>query len=199
MPYNEFNHLALAANLKDYKYPKDRITRLLKSGEIIQIRKGIYVLGSKDRNGVLSKEILANWIYGPSYISLEYALSYYNLIPERVEMITSVSPKRKKIFKTKIGDFIYFTLKANYYNFGYTTVKLNDGRNFLIATPEKAIADKIYFENGVRTPKEILEFFTENMRIELNDLKNLNYAFLNSIVSKFNKKKMYNLIKAIAD
>jgi len=197
IPYNEFNYLTLLESLKDYRYPKDRITKLLKKKEIIQVRKGLYILGANYRKGLLSKEILANLIYGPSYISLEYALSYYNLIPERVEIITSVTPKRKKIFKTEIGEFIYYTLNSKYYHFGYTTKKLKDGRSFLIATPEKAIADKVYFEKGLKTSKEILEFLAENLRIEMEDLKNLDLIFLKKIVSTFNKQKMFHLVKAL--
>lgn len=197
IPYNEFNHLTLLDCLKDYRYPKDRITKLLKKKEIIQIRKGLYILGPEYRKGYLSKEILANMIYGPSYISLEYALSFYNLIPERVEVVTSVTPKRKKTFDTEIGTFIYYTLNFKYYHFGYTTKRMKDGRNFLIATPEKAIADKIYFEKSLKTPKQIFEFLTENLRIEKADLKNLDLVSMEKMVSAYNKRKMYNILKAL--
>lgn len=197
IPYNEFNHLTLVESLKHYRYPKDRITKLLKKNEIIKIRKGLYILGPEYRKGLISKEILANLIYGPSYISLEYALSYYNLIPERVEIVTSVTPKRKKIFKTPIGDFVYYTLNLKYFHFGYTLKKLQDGRSFLIATPEKAIADKIYFEKGLKTSKEIFEFLTESLRIDRKDLKELDLRLMGKIISAFNKKKMMHLIKAL--
>jgi len=71
--------------------PRDKISDLLKKGTIIRVKKGLYVFGEDNRKKPYSKEILANLIYGPSYISLDYALQYHGLIPERVEAVTSVT------------------------------------------------------------------------------------------------------------
>ena len=68
--YNEFDYLTLLSALRDYRYPRDRITKLLRQGTIIRVKKGLYVLGEGERRGPVYKEILANLIYGPSYISL---------------------------------------------------------------------------------------------------------------------------------
>src|SRR5208337_4775007 len=86
----ELDYLAIMNALSGYKQPRDKLTKLLANGDLIRIKKGIYVLGEIWRNGPFSKEILANLIYGPSYVSLEYALSWHRLIPERVDMVTSV-------------------------------------------------------------------------------------------------------------
>src|SRR5262245_29628514 len=85
----EFDYPALMQELSQYKKPRDAVTRFLHNGSIVRVKKGLYVFGENYRKGMICKESLANLIYGPSYISLEYALSYYGLIPERVEEITS--------------------------------------------------------------------------------------------------------------
>lgn len=96
----EFDYQVLLDSLRDYKRPRDRITELLKKKEIIRVKKGIYVFGEKYARRPFSREILANMIYGPSYISLDYALHYFGLIPERVEAVTSVTTKRSRRFST---------------------------------------------------------------------------------------------------
>src|SRR6202043_3466912 len=98
----EFDYEALLQTLQNYKKPRDAITRFLHDGSIIRVKKGLYVFGENYRRGIICKESLANLIYGPSYLSLEYALSYYGLIPERVEQVASMTPLRSKIFQTPI-------------------------------------------------------------------------------------------------
>ncbi len=194
--YNEFDHLALYEALKAYKHPKDKITKLLKRGYLTKIKRGFYVK-SGGPNTVISKEIIANLLYGPSYISLEYALSYYGLIPERVNALTSVTTKRKKQFKTQIGLFLYYELKKEYYSSGIQWIKINDGRGFFIASPEKAIIDKLYFEKATRTQNEMKSFLLENLRIEKEKLKELNADLIKDILSNYKKKSLMNLLKVI--
>ncbi len=74
IPYEEFDYQTLLGALKGYARPRDRITALLRKGVIIRVKKGLYVFGEHERRRPYSREILANLIYGPSYISLEYAL-----------------------------------------------------------------------------------------------------------------------------
>jgi predicted transcriptional regulator of viral defense system len=83
-----FDYQVLLDTLSGYRKPRDKITRLLAAGAIVRIKKGLYCFGDPFRKEPISREHLANLIYGPSYISIDYALSYYGLIPERVETIT---------------------------------------------------------------------------------------------------------------
>src|SRR5439155_24771651 len=103
----EFDHSLLASALSSYSGVRQKINELLKSGTIVRVKKGLYVFGPEVRQNPICKETLANLIYGPSCISLEYALSHHGLIPERVETITSVTPKKNKEFNTPIGRFTY--------------------------------------------------------------------------------------------
>jgi len=195
--FNEFDAPALKEALKNYKHPKDKITLLLKKGRIISVKKGLYVHGHPYRKGPYSKEILANLIYGPSYISLEYALSYYNMIPERTEVVTSVTPKRKKDFTTPLGHFIYYAMDITYYRIGFTWKKVPDGRGFFIATPEKALIDKLYLSESLPSVKAMLVHLTENLRIDESALRKLDLDFVHRMVSVYKKKSMLNLVKAL--
>lgn len=81
IPWEEFDYQALLQALKDYAYPRDKITDLLAKGVIVRVKKGLYVFGDAYRTRPYSREILANLIYGPSCVSLEYALHYHGLTP----------------------------------------------------------------------------------------------------------------------
>src|SRR5660398_214421 len=103
----EFDYLALLRSLQDYAYPRDKITTMLRRGDIVRVKKGIYVFGDAHARRPYSREILANMIYGPSYVSLDSALQYHGLIPEGVEAVTSMTMKRARRFATPTGLFIY--------------------------------------------------------------------------------------------
>ncbi len=196
--YNEFDHLALADALISYKYPKDKITKLLKSGSLLKLKRGFYLKNNiTNVPAVYSKEIIANLLYGPSYISLEYALSYYNIIPERVEVVTSVTAKRKKIYNTPLGIFHYSALNKRYYPAGISWKRLGDGRGYFIATPEKALIDKLYFENALLTQKGMTQYLFENLRIEKSILMELNCKLIEEILLPYKKKTLNNLVKII--
>jgi hypothetical protein len=96
----EFDYQALLDGLREYDCPRDKITALLKKGMIIRVKKGIYIFGESYRRRPFSRELLANMIYGPSYISLDTALHHHGLIPERVEAMMSVTEGRGRRFFT---------------------------------------------------------------------------------------------------
>ena len=86
-----FDYQQLVACLSQFSKPRGQNSQIVASGEIVRIRKGLYAFGAPLQRAPISRELLANLIYGPSYISLDYALSYHGLIPERVETVTSVT------------------------------------------------------------------------------------------------------------
>ncbi|HOV93906.1 MAG TPA: hypothetical protein PLT87_03395 [Spirochaetales bacterium] len=130
----ELDYLQLVQELKDYSFPRDRITKLLASGELIRVKKGIYV--DPHSNLPYSKEILANLMYGPSYVSLEYALYYHGLIPEAVRVVTSVTAGRKKRYQTPVGEFDYSHMPERFFSIGAEYFPLDKGRGFMMAGPE---------------------------------------------------------------
>jgi len=168
-----FDYQMLISALKKYTSPRDKITRLLKSGEIIQIRKGLYVFHQSYRKQPLSKEVLGNMIYGPSYISFEYALSYYGVIPENVVTVTSASLGRSRSYDTPLGLFSYRTVPSDVFSISIDIVE-----SFHIATPAKALADKVACDGnlGIRSVAGMIEYLQDSLRSDLSsvDLPELN-------------------------
>jgi predicted transcriptional regulator of viral defense system len=192
IPYEEFDYQTLLQCLKEYAHPRDKITDLLRKKDIVRIKKGLYIFGDKYSRKPYSREILSNLIYGPSYISLEYALQYHGLIPERVEAITAVTTGRARRFSTPVGLFIYNMIPLNAFSAGMDTVLLSDGRSFLIATPEKALADKVYKDRGARikTKKDMRSYLEENLRIESASLKKLRPGNLLQISQRYRSRRV---------
>ena len=95
-------HLMLEM-LKGYKRPNDKISEWVKSGELLSIRRGLYIPGPETDLPVPEPFLIANHLRGPSYVSLEAALSYWGFIPERVYEVTSVTMKTAKELGLKVS------------------------------------------------------------------------------------------------
>jgi len=175
IPYEEFDYQQLLDCLGEYRQPRAKISSLLRGGVILRVKKGIYVFGRDYRRGPVSREILANLIYGPSYISLDYALQLHGLIPEQVEELSSVCLGRSREFKTALGVFSYRHLSLPKYRGGLMRSELSDGRVYLLATPEKALIDKLHVERGLglRSQAELRTYLLEDLRIDVEDLSAL--------------------------
>ncbi len=192
-PFEEVDYLKLTQILRDYAQPRNKIQSLLRSKELIRVKKGIYVFGEKVALEPYSKEHLANLIFGPSAISFEYALSFYNLIPEKVEEVTSITTRRNKIYITAVGRFSYQYVNAQKYTIGITQI-LNHRRNILIATKEKALCDIL----SVKTPNlknvsDLKTHLTENLRIEIENIHDLNPELLENISRLYKNDNVYLL------
>ena len=180
--------------LSGYRKPRDRITKLLASGVIVRIKKGLYCFGEIFRKEPLSREHLANLIYGPSYVSLEYALSHHGLIPERVEVVTSVTTRRSRDFNTPFGTFTYRMLKGRSYATG-AILETADKTPFLVASPEKALADKVWTDkrfSGLRM-SDYDAYLTEDLRIDQHALSSLDRSRLQIIATAYGSAKINNL------
>ena len=182
--------------LGDYTNPDDLISRLVKSGDLIRLKNGFFVISEKINENPVPYEQIANLLYGPSYISLEWALSYYKMIPEGVYVITSISDKKSKSFNTSVGTFDYIYLNHQRYSIGIDQ-KENAAGRFLIATPEKALADLIHFKSKNLEGKDLLLDLIEARRIDEDLLKNLNKNHLLQIAKNYRSKAVTNLINVL--
>ena len=182
-PFREIDYFQLKNALKAHADPHAKIRQLLASAALIRVKKGLYVLGEEHNDTPISLEILANLIYGPSAISLDYALSYYRLIPERVHTVTSITPQRDKNFITSVGYFSYRYLAMKKYSVGLNRITLDDRRSILIASPEKALIDKIYFSKSFtpETKKDVENYLFDDLRLEKNVVKHLNLKLFSEI------------------
>lgn len=187
-----FDYQTLTDALGDYSSPRDRITFLLRQGIIIRVKKGLYVFGDAYRRHPYSKELLANLVYGPSYVSLDRALAYYGLIPERVEALTSVTPNRQRRFATPVGLFTYRRIPARAYETGMVRVEEAQGQAFLIASPEKALADKVVSARGaeIATMKELGRFLDEDLRLDLGAARDLSAEMIDDHARRYRSRRL---------
>jgi hypothetical protein len=192
IPFEEFDYQTLLDSLRGYAYPRKKITSLLHKGEIIRVKKGLYLFGERRRRLPYCRELLANLIYGPSCISLEYALHYHGLTPERVETITSVTCGRSRSFATPVGSFSYRMIPLASFSIGIDRIELADGRSFLMAIPEKALADRIMSDrgSGITTQKELLSYLNDNLRIDMETLHSLDPGSLVTIAAAYRSRRL---------
>lgn len=149
-------------------------------GLFLRLKQGLYSL----KTDPPSEEEVANALYKPSYISFEYALAYYNILPEMPYTITSATTKPTRLFTTQTKTFSYHTIKKRVFT-GYL-LKKNGDKAFLIAEPEKALVDYLYFV--------ILNKKLKRDRLVTNGLtkeKILNYAKL------YQRKSLLSLVKTL--
>lgn len=166
--------------LREYKRPYDKIDYWVKSGDLIQVKKGLYVMGKQFSDKSPNPNLLANQIYGPSYVSMDTALAYHGMIPERVYQVSSVTTKPSKAFDTALGRFDYLHVKPSYYSFGIENYGNPTSGYFMLASPEKALWDKIVLTSGVifRSKLDVMQFLEEDMRIDLSAVSAWNLEHL---------------------
>ena len=140
---------------------KNQLVAWQRRERVHKLRRGIYTLNDDDRRVPLPRLMVSNILHAPSYVSLEFAMAHYGLIPERVTAVTAVTPRKTAMYRNVYGDFSYRSLKKDRF-FGFRSVT-EEGLPVLIATPEKAVLDKIYFDPSF-LPRE--DYFLENLRLQ---------------------------------
>jgi len=195
-PSQELDYGFVMDCLKMYKNPRVKLNHLLRLQALIRVKKGIYVFGKRFAKEPYCSEVLANMMYGPSYISAEWACQYYRLIPEKVTTVTSVTNKRSKEFATPVGLFTYDHLPLASFSVGSTLVQFSEKQQALIATPEKALVDLLTLRRGAfKSKKHFAETLFEDLRVEEEDLMRLNTALLEEIYETFPHSAIKYLIE----
>lgn len=175
---------------KEYSQPIQKINYMVKNGDLISLKRGIYAFSDKYRVSKLNYIATANMIHQPSYVSFEYALSYHGLIPERVYTITSATLSKSVEYATKLGNFSYQKIPTKAYSLGIDW-KYNDlDGGYFIATPQKALCDKIYFDKRAKNLKddEILDYLEEDLRIDYEELLKLDSKLFWYIAMAYSSK-----------
>jgi len=189
----------LVSFLREYLKPRDRIGALLADGSLIRVRKGLYVLGERYRRAPLSREVLANLISGPSYVSLDYALSAYGMIPERVADVTSITMGQSRRFATPFGVFTYRAFSPSRYVPGIRWAGEGDSR-YLMASPEKALVDKVWTDKRF-SPAKLADFdayLFEDLRLDEGRLSSLDRERCDTIARAFASRKIDMLLRYLA-
>ena len=188
IPINRDILFSLYSDLKCPAYRK--IPELEQKGLIIRVKRDLYVVSPKVHNLEISRELVANHLYRPSYISLETALSYYGLIPERVYSVRSVCMKHYKQYDTPLGHFEFIKVPENYFQIGINQEIINNSYAFLIASPTKAICDMIVATPNLRlqSVKAMQNYLMEDLRIDVEELRKLERDVVRECVEVGRKK-----------
>ena len=170
--------------------PDKKLSELKHKGIIIRIKRDLYVVSPIVHDQEISSELVANHLYRPSYISLESALSYYGLIPERVYLMRSLCTKLHKQYKTSLGYFEYIKVPERYFSIGIRQETINNSYSFLIATPEKALCGKIVVSQNIRiqSVRAMREYLEEDLRFEMSALTSFDTNIIRECL-EFGKKK----------
>ncbi len=171
----EITTTMLIGALSNYEDTRGKINSLSKKGLIKPIKQGVYLISSDLGLRPYSKEILANLIYGPSYISLETALSNFGFIPEKVTATTSICMGRGKSFSTPVGEFEYHHIKDSLYSMGVQLKEVFKGAFCQHATPEKALLDFIHIKEtkgGFKNQKDYFNYILDSYRLDLQAIEN---------------------------
>lgn len=168
-------------NLQEYSNKDTKICREVKNGNLIKIINGLY-----ETDSTINGYLLAGSIYGPSYLSFDFALSYYGLIPEKVTAFTNATcdKKKKKMYENQFGVFLYRDVPSNVYPLGITLIEEN-GYIYQIATPEKALCDKLYTLSPIKNMTELENVLYNDLRIDIDELNKFNIQDLEEISNSY--------------
>ncbi len=150
-----FESEILLSGVQDSRPVKVQICRWVKTGKLVQLRRGIYALSKAYRKIEIYEPAIAAVLKKPSYISLEKALEYHGLIPEAVARYTCVTTKRPGKFETEAGTFVYRHIKNSLF-WGYSSLTVNQQTAFM-ANPEKALLDYFYLNGGTGITRGYLQ------------------------------------------
>lgn len=172
---------------------KTQLLRWSQAGKLIRLRKNIYILNNDDRKINPSRLFIASELYKPSYVSMEYILSFYGLIPEKVADITSITSKKTAAFENIFGKFVYQHIKLNCFT-GFRGLKDEAGLTCYMATPEKAVVDFIYL-NQNRFKGNFRQVLFESFRFQNTEI--LDRKKLTEYANLFASAKVKAIIKEV--
>lgn len=183
----------------DHKSIHNKVSELEKSGALIRLKKGMFVVSPNKSGKLLSLELIANHLYGPSYVSLQSALRYYGLIPESVYIVQSMTIKHSREFKNSLGRFNYTQCTKPYFSIGITQ-ETNNNTTFLIARPEKALIDLIIHtpKLNLRFQKDILTYLEDDLRLNMEAFFKMDSQIFEQCLPVSKKKDIIsNILKII--
>ena len=196
--YNDWHRLAcFSVSQVRAIYPdfhRGNFLQWQRSGYIVPLRQAWYAFADYIQQPDYAR-FIAGKICAPSYISLHTALSFYGIIPEAVVEITSVTTQKTSRYENAFGQFSYQTIRPRLF-WGFEPKTMRDGKQYMMATPEKAIIDLLYLYPQYSMPDEMreLRFDEDWMREELNKERLLEYT--GRINSPTLNKRIHILLKA---
>jgi predicted transcriptional regulator of viral defense system len=148
-----------------------QLSRWTKAGRLYQLRRGVYALATPFQKIKPHPFLVANRMVRGSYVSRQSALAHYDLIPEHVPVVTSVTTARPAYWDTPLGSYDFRHVKADLFR-GYRLVEASPGQRAFVATAEKALLDLVYLQPGGDSPDYLRELRLQNLdRLELDELR----------------------------
>ena len=190
------DYAALRSMYSDYSSPHNKIANLEHDGKVIRLKRGLYIVSPTVSKQLLSNELIANHLYGPSYVSRESALRYYGLIPEQVYTVQSMTTNRSKKYNTALGRFEYITVRENYYPIGIAQLNAHETYTFLIATPEKALCDMLTTTPllKLQSVAALNTYLEEDIRFDMDSLENMDESIVRQCIETGKKKANLELL-----
>ncbi len=191
-----FNISVLRSLFSSYNFPNDKIQALENEGKLIRLKKGMYVVSPDVSGELLSEELIANHLYGPSYVSMESALRYYGLIPEKVFTVRSATTNRSGKFGNSIASFQYVSVREDYYSIGINQKMVDNKYTFLIASPEKALCDLIVTTPHInfQSVKAVETYLEDYLRLDMPAFLAMDKGIIEQCTATGKKKKALELI-----
>lgn len=191
-----YDYSALKNKYSEYSNVNQKLSIEAKKGKLIRIRRGLYSDNLKK-----DAPIIANVCYGPSYISFEYALYYYGLIPEFVSVYTSAcyNKKNNKTYITQNVTFEYRSIPNDAFPYGIMYEKNEMGLRYKIASKEKALCDILYSKYPVRSIKDLKILLFEDLRIDENEFYKLDFNFIIGLAPLYHSNSINTLAKYISE
>lgn len=176
--------------LQRYANPAAKISRMMDSGQLTPLIKGLY-----ETDASVPGHYLAGALYGPSYLSFEFALAWHGLIPEAVYSYTSATcgKGRKKRYDTAFGTFLYRDVPIAVFPYGIQ-LHLENGYSYVIASPEKAICDQLYTVSPCDNRDALKRCLHEDLRIEPAAFATLDMDALSELAGLYSTKNHRLLI-----
>lgn len=185
--------LDLKEKYKNYTDVNGKIKRDIDKGILFPLVRGIYEINSQ-ADGYL----LASYIYGPSYLSFEYALSFHHIIPERVVVYTNATfnKRKSKSYQNHFGLFTYRDVPKEAFPYMVKAYE-EDMYAYFIASPEKALCDVLYIKKPVLSIKELKMLLFIDLRINKDAFDQFNFQDILFLSSKYISNNIKYLKKYI--
>jgi predicted transcriptional regulator of viral defense system len=178
---------------------KRLINRAIACGEIQRITRSVYCLHSDFTESSPHPYLVANFLEFPSFISMETALHFHQLIPEAVYQVSSVYSGRNKIIKTPLGSFYYYSVPGKFPLAGVKIEKMSDQFWIMMATPLRALADILYKRKSVQWKSDGIGFLIDSLRIEEEDVIRLDLSLAEEIIANIRDKRTQDYIDQLRE
>ena len=173
----------------DYASSSNKIEELCRRERLLRVKRGLYIVAPKISRKTIDKMLVANHLYGPSYVSFETALESHGMIPEAVYEIRSATTNRAKQYDSALGRYSYFRVPEEYFGVGIQIAGTEEGR-YLIASPEKALCDFLMLSSNLRiqSSRAMKDFLENFMRVDMGVVAGFDEDIVRACIETGRKK-----------